>query len=1244
MLDALIEVHKNTCQKEDCVFRIKKQLNQRLAKSKDTNLSQRDYQIQLLIGEIYSGYIRRHQHNVRLRINYAFYLLDFLKQKQQSLNELNQIELLSPSLDNEFIIFRYKRIIEDEMNMSQNETLNGNLDVATEIAFQNNMRSFQNKIERATLMHMDFWSQLQEDSPDLGKMNDIGSKINLAITQVEELWNKMQKMTQNLPKAMRLYAKFIIEVLQDKEYGESLLDKSKLLQTQNNKMKNKQSIQVFSSDDINFEPLPTLLVSTSPDKFTQISNLNLSVCNLLGYHKTELINRKINLLIPQIFAKFHDNYIEMFLQSNDQSKIAKERLVYIKLKSGYIMPCYICMKAIQSFDENIVIVAQFRTLRTFKIGCYLILNSDDAIECISSSCICCLFIDQKMISHRKIYFNELFPDYNRNEYLNKTGCVISLNLQSNLVSNSNYLQYYINELEDQTQILFQIQVTEISNEYQDQIIGYVIKLEKVSNDQSQILSPDLQQQLVVPNLTMSNFQFKYFAAKALYLGENQEDGNSARVDQTVIWEQSSRLSEETQVEKKEKVEEVKVERINYGEGIRTLKLFDNRIQDIEDIRMSFTDQDEVQHSSVFQKNQDNPDEIEQGQRNNVFRNRKALNSTINDQQRPKEIVLLSCIINILMVAVLTLSFTSYFLGLYLFENIQNSLKLIQYASLRNQESTQVVMNVQNLEMLRIGIWNLTESEAIIYENEQRNELNNSILALTDANKKIMLNELYINEQIEELHSKSVVNVRISKNSFSYYDLIEATQQIISKALIIRDKPLQNLTLDDEDATFITYNLHNGIIFSYRNETSQYSNGIQELTENNIKIFFIFLIVAASSFFILLIIIIILIIQINQIQEQILQLFMEIPEKTIKYLYNKSENFISNLQVGEEEELSSDFSDEEQDEHKELSRTLKSKRKKKIFKNTNSQHRTQILIITFILFIFQGYFLLNYFLNQVTYTNLKQQIPELNVTARSGSYYRFVDNCERQLFLNREEPILQEDSYSIVINNIQLNYEVDSDLHQEHAKNSEIMNQNYYDTFQQIFMLNPCEKFANKGFTQLEYCETFANGSISQGMAVAIARYFENIRYIMTFYDMFYGYPEVNFSIVARGWGRFRNITNNSDNVTNYIYNLNNFKQTTESRIMQNIFLKAAFRFLLDEFLAALKYDIEVTQTQLLAIFIVFEVLIFFVYFIVWLPAQMKMTRDIWRTKGLILMIPLRVIQKVKIIKSFIGVLIHSQDK
>lgn len=52
--------------------------------------------------------------------------------------------------------------------------------------------------------------------------------------------------------------------------------------------------------------MPTLIVSVPNDKFALISSLNLSACNLLGYHKTELINRRINLIIPTLYAKFHE--------------------------------------------------------------------------------------------------------------------------------------------------------------------------------------------------------------------------------------------------------------------------------------------------------------------------------------------------------------------------------------------------------------------------------------------------------------------------------------------------------------------------------------------------------------------------------------------------------------------------------------------------------------------------------------------------------------------------------------------------------------------------------------------------------------------------------------------------------------------------------------------------------------------------------------------------------------------------
>lgn len=111
-------------------------------------------------------------------------------------------------------------------------------------------------------------------------------------------------------------------------------------------MKNKATIQLVSGEDIGFESQPTLLVSTSSEKFAQITNLNLASCNLFGYNKSEMINRKINIFMPNIYSKIHDAIIENFLQTTENKNLSKERMVYIKMKSNYIAPCYILLKVI----------------------------------------------------------------------------------------------------------------------------------------------------------------------------------------------------------------------------------------------------------------------------------------------------------------------------------------------------------------------------------------------------------------------------------------------------------------------------------------------------------------------------------------------------------------------------------------------------------------------------------------------------------------------------------------------------------------------------------------------------------------------------------------------------------------------------------------------------------------------------------------------------------------------------------
>lgn len=67
------------------------------------------------------------------------------------------------------------------------------------------------------------------------------------------------------------------------------------------------------------------------------------------------------------------------------------------------------------------------------------------------------------------------------------------------------------------------------------------------------------------------------------------------------------------------------------------------------------------------------------------------------------------------------------------------------------------------------------------------------------------------------------------------------------------------------------------------------------------------------------------------------------------------------------------------------------------------------------------------------------------------------------------------------------------------------------------------------------------------MAVGLARYFENIRYMMTIYDQFYGFPKANFTTIARGFAVLRNITKDSNLEYNNILNLNGFNQSKETR-------------------------------------------------------------------------------------------------
>lgn len=141
------------------------------------------------------------------------------------MRELNECSKLKPSVDMQFIIYRYKRLIGDSLIESGRES--GGFEYISAINYEANFKKCKYNIERTALLHFEFWNHLLEDSPDLRRLMDLGIRIDSQLKIVDSHWDRMQLIYPNLPKAIKMYALFMMEVVNDKESGNELLQKAK---------------------------------------------------------------------------------------------------------------------------------------------------------------------------------------------------------------------------------------------------------------------------------------------------------------------------------------------------------------------------------------------------------------------------------------------------------------------------------------------------------------------------------------------------------------------------------------------------------------------------------------------------------------------------------------------------------------------------------------------------------------------------------------------------------------------------------------------------------------------------------------------------------------------------------------------------------------------------------------------------------------------------------------------------------
>ena len=99
------------------------------------------------------------------------------------------------------------------------------VDVNAIVEFENKLVIFQTVIEKAVNLHLEFWRELLEETPDIQKLQILGSKITSIVEETNQFYKRLNESNQNHLRCLEIYGNFLKEIVNDEIEAKKILEK-----------------------------------------------------------------------------------------------------------------------------------------------------------------------------------------------------------------------------------------------------------------------------------------------------------------------------------------------------------------------------------------------------------------------------------------------------------------------------------------------------------------------------------------------------------------------------------------------------------------------------------------------------------------------------------------------------------------------------------------------------------------------------------------------------------------------------------------------------------------------------------------------------------------------------------------------------------------------------------------------------------------------------------------------------------
>ncbi|CAK86810.1 unnamed protein product (macronuclear) [Paramecium tetraurelia] len=309
--------------------------------------------------------------NARFKIFYAYLCNDELKNKYNALHYMMKAEdTKNHTLRDEFCLFRFKQHIEYEMQEDSEKAQD--IDVNSIVFFQNQLVILTSMIQKSAESHLEFWRELQEDYPNILKLQNIGMKVLQQIDLCDEAYQELVEINNNNLNLLEFYNAYLQQVVHDKEQHEQLSQQISQI-----KKAIFQRRQGAGQESRITESQETIIITMSGNvgSIGIVASCNNEIQKSLGYPASDLFESNVSKIMPKIIGDQHNQLVENYMRTNNSNIIGMERFVLAQNSQQFLVPCKLMVKVLPNLDKGILLVGFLKPLEKLPGTHYMIYDA-----------------------------------------------------------------------------------------------------------------------------------------------------------------------------------------------------------------------------------------------------------------------------------------------------------------------------------------------------------------------------------------------------------------------------------------------------------------------------------------------------------------------------------------------------------------------------------------------------------------------------------------------------------------------------------------------------------------------------------------------------------------------------------------------------------------------------------------------------------------------------------------------------